>query len=73
MSRGRLFWLVTLPKFGVGRIGVRVVVEDHHVERVEELDVELAADASADRHLLDDRDVHSFRNGLRIPSMRDGK
>src|SRR5258708_35056989 len=45
-----------LAEVGVGRIRVRVV-EHHAIERVEELDVELRAPASADGHLLDDRDV----------------
>ena len=47
MSRGRLFWLVTLPKSAL--VGsVFGVVEDHVVERVQELDVELRAHAAAD-------------------------
>src|SRR4029079_5549469 len=49
-----------LAEVGVRRVRVRVV-EDDDVEGVEELDVELRAHPSAQRHLLDDRDVPQFQ------------
>ena len=65
MSRGRLFWLVTLPKLAL--VGsVFGVVEDDDVERVQELDVELRRGRG--RRIgtcLTIEMSHSFRNGLR--------